>query len=88
MLNTYSVSVHNVNAYVNTFPFSIKLLLVYNTFFMEYLRVTSSSRYPPEKLFKNFLKNSPENTLEARRKSFFKDVADFILETLQKRSLK
>ena len=55
---------------------------------MEYLRVTSSSRYPPEKLFKNFLKNSPENTLEARRKSFFKDVADFMLETLQKRSLK
>ena len=58
-------SVHNVNAYVNTFSFSFKLLLGENTFLMEYFRVTASGRYPPEKLFRNFLKNSPENTLEA-----------------------
>ena len=57
-------SVHNVNAYVNTFSFSFKLLLGENTFFMEYLRATTSSRYSPEKLFRKFLKNSPENTFE------------------------
>ena len=51
-------SVHNVN--VNTFSFSIKLLLGE----MEYLRATASSRYPPEKLFRKFFKNFPENTLE------------------------
>ena len=55
--------------------------------FMEYLRATASSRYPPEKLFRKFLKNSPENTLEAGRQSFLNDVADSIPETLQKRSL-
>ena len=73
---------HNVNAYVNTLSFSIKLLLGENTFFMEYLRATASSRYPPEKLFRKFLKNSPKNTLEACRKTFFNDVADSIPETL------
>ena len=80
-------SVHNVNAYVNTLSFSIKLLLGENTFFMEYLRATASSRYPPEKLFRKFFKNSPKNTLEACRKSFFNDVADSIPETLHKRNL-
>ena len=58
-------SVRIVNAYVNTFSFSFKLLLGENTFLMEYFRVTASGRYSPEKLFRNFLKNSPENTLEA-----------------------
>ena len=76
-----------VNAYVNTFSFSIKLLLGENTFFMEYLRAIASSKYSPEKLFRKFLKNSPGNTLEIWRKSFFNDVADSIPETLQKRNL-
>ena len=58
-------SVHNVNAYVNIFFFSFKLFLGENTFFMEYLRAAASSRYPPEKLFRKFFKNSQENTLEA-----------------------
>ena len=31
---------------------------------MEYLRETALSIYPPEKLFRKFFKNSPENTLE------------------------
>ena len=60
-------SVHNINTYVNTFSFSKKLLLGKNTFFMEYLRATASSRYPPEKLFRKFLKNSPENTRSSWR---------------------
>ena len=38
----FRYSVHNVNAYVNTF-FSFKLLLGGNTFFMEYLSATASS---------------------------------------------
>ena len=67
-------SVHNVNAYVNTFSFSFRLLLGENNFFMEYLRETALSRYPPEKLFRKFSKNSSESTLEAWRKSFFNDV--------------
>ena len=33
---------------------------------MEYLRVTASSRYRPEKLFIKFLKNSQENNIEGR----------------------
>ena len=37
----FRYSVHNVNAYVNTF-FSFKLLLGGNTFFMEYLSAASS----------------------------------------------
>ena len=57
-------SAHNVNTSINTFSFSIKLLLGESTFFVEYLRATASSRYPPEKLFRNYLKNSPENALE------------------------
>ena len=73
-------SVHNVNAYVKTFCFSFKLLLGENTIFMEYLRATTSSRYFPEKLFRKFLKNSPENTFETWTKSFFNDV-DSIPET-------
>ena len=73
-------SVHNVSAYVNTFCFSFKLLLGENTIFMEYLRATTSSRYFPEKLFRKFLKNSPENTFETWTKSFFNDV-DSIPET-------
>ena len=28
-------------------------------------RTTASSRYPPEKLLRKFLKNSPENTYDA-----------------------
>ena len=63
-------SVHNVNVYVNTFSFSIKLLLAENTFFMEYFRVTVSSRYPPEKLSRKFFKNSPENTLKLEESIF------------------
>ena len=59
----FRYSVYNVN--VNTFSFSIKLLLGENTFFMEYLRATASSRYPPEQLFRKFLKNFSESTLEA-----------------------
>ena len=78
---------HNVNAYVNIFFFSFKLFLGENTFFMEYLRAAASSRYPPEKRFRKFFKNSQENTLEAWRKSFFNDVADSIPETLQKCNL-
>ena len=80
----FRYSVYNVN--VNTFSFSIKLLLGENTFFMEYLPATASSRYPPEKLLRMFFKNSPENTLEAWIKSFFNDVADSVPETLQKRN--
>ena len=57
-------SVHNVNACVNTFSFSFKLLLGENTFFMEYLWATALSRYPPEKLFRKFFKISRENNLE------------------------
>ena len=34
--------------------------------FMEYPRVTASSRYRPEKLFIKFLKNSQENNIEGR----------------------
>ena len=63
-------SVHNVNVYVNTFSFSFKLLLGENIFFMEYLRATASRRYPPEKLFRKFFKNSPENTSKLKE-SFF-----------------
>ena len=77
-------SVHNVN--VKAFSFSINLLLGDNIFFMEYLPATASSRYPLEKLFRKFLKNSPVNTLEAWRKSFFNDVANSIPESLQKHS--
>ena len=55
--------VHNVN--VNTFSYSRKLLSGENTFFIEYLQATASSKYPPEKLFKKSLKDSSENTLEA-----------------------
>ena len=61
---------HNVNVYVNTFSFSFKLLLGENIFFMEYLRATTSRRYPPEKLFRKFFKNSPENTSKLKE-SFF-----------------
>ena len=50
---------------------------------MEYLRATASSIYPPEKLFRKFLKKSPENTLEPWRRSFFNDVADSTPEILQ-----
>ena len=31
---------------------------------MEYLRTAASVRYPPEELFRSFLKNFQENTLE------------------------
>ena len=58
-------SVHNMNAYANSFSFSMKLLLGEDTFFMEYLRATALSRYPSENQFRKFLKNSPESTLEA-----------------------
>ena len=77
-------SVHNVN--VNTFSFSIKLLLGENTFFMKYLLATGWSRYSPEKVFRKFLKNSQENILEAWKKSFSNDVGDSIPETLQTRN--
>ena len=63
-------SMHNVNVYVNTFFFSFKLLLGENTFFMEHLRAIASSRYPPEKLFKFFLKNSPERPLKLEESLF------------------
>ena len=33
-------------------------------FFMGYIRTTASSRYPPEELFRKFLKNSSGNTLK------------------------
>ena len=59
---------HNVN--VNTFSFSRKLLSGENTFFMEYLQATASSKYPPKKLFRKFSKDSSEITLAAWRKSF------------------
>ena len=39
--------------------FSFKLLLGESTSFMEYFQATVSSRYPPEKLFRKFFKNSP-----------------------------
>ena len=63
-------SVHNMNAYANSFSFSMKLLLGEDTFFTEYLRATALSRYPSENQLRKFFKNSPESTLEAWRKSF------------------
>ena len=48
---------------------------------MDCLWVTASSRYPPENLFRKFLKNSLENNL---KESFFNDTAYSRPETLQK----
>ena len=67
---------HNVNAYVNTFSFSFKLRLGQNTFFMEYLWATESSRYPPEKLFRKFLKGPQKTPLKVEESIFFNNVAD------------
>ena len=50
---------------------------------MEYLRATASSRYSPEKLFRKFLKTSPETPLQLEQSLFFNDVADSLPETLQ-----
>ena len=35
-----------------------------NIFFKEYLRASASSRYPPEELFRKFLKNSKKDALK------------------------
>ena len=68
--------VRNVNNYVNTFSFSKKLLLGENTFFMEYLRATASSRYPPEKLLRKFWK-IPQKTPDPAGDLVF--ISNFIL---------
>ena len=47
-------SVHNVSTYLNSFSFSIKLLLGENTFFMEYRQATASSKYLLVKIFRKF----------------------------------
>ena len=80
--------------YVNTFSFSKKLLLGENTFFMEYLRATVSSRYPPEKLFRKFFKNSPENTrsswrscIHAQLYSIFKVTIIFFVKKKQQQKI-
>ena len=75
-------SAHNVNTYVSIFSFSIKLLLGKNTFFMEYIWVTTSSRYPPEKLLIKLIK-IPQKIPLKLGESLFNDVAEYIPETLQ-----
>ena len=59
-------------------------LLSEKTFFMEYLRATASSRYPPEDLFRKTLKNSKKTPL---KKSCFNNFAESRPETLQKHNL-
>ena len=58
--------------------FSIRLIHE-NTFVMEYLQVTASSR-SSEELFRKYLKNSQENTPE---EVLFNNVADSRLKTLR-----
>ena len=58
--------------------FSIRLIHE-NTFVMEYLQVTASSR-SSEELFRKYLKNSQENTPE---EALFNNVADSRLKTLR-----
>ena len=56
--------------------FSMKLQAIRREhLFMEYIRATASSRYPPEKLLKKFLKIPKKTPL---KQSFFNNVADSI----------
>ena len=63
------------NTYVEV-SFSVKLQPIRRKhLFMEYIRTTASSRSPPEKLLKKFLKIPKKTPL---KKSFFNNVADSI----------
>ena len=65
----FRYSVHNVNAYVNTF-FSFKLLLVGNAFFMEYLSATASSDIL-QKSFSERFQKIPQKTPLKLEESLF-----------------
>ena len=49
---------------------------------MEYLRATASSRSPPEKLIRTFLKNSPKRSFFYKFREFFRTRTTFPLKNL------
>ena len=54
---------------------------------MEYLRAAASSRHPPEKLLRKFLKSFPEKLLKPEESLFLMMFANTIPRTLQKCNL-